>query len=388
MAASVHLPEHGHQGKQRKVDSTPSCRFMRTHRYTQFYQSGRNSEFPCLRYCESLKCRGCAKIARFPHVATRMSPDTAALSEAVAALKAGRLVAIPTETVYGLAADARNPAAVRAVFALKGRPADHPLIVHIADAERIDDWAVDVPQAARQLAARFWPGPLTLILKKRADVPYVVTGDQDTIGLRCPDNALTLALLREFGGGLAAPSANRFGRISPTDAAHVHEEFGDATPLVLDGGPCRVGIESTIVDLSRSPARILRHGRISREQLLPFLPDLQSGVDADSPRVSGSLEAHYAPRTPMRLADRAGIEAATGTDTVLLALGTLPAGGRGIALPDDSQAYAHGLYAALRALDAMAAPAIAVERPPQGADWLAINDRLRRAVCGSTLSTD
>ncbi|MFM6987393.1 MAG: L-threonylcarbamoyladenylate synthase [Arenimonas sp.] len=315
-----------------------------------------------------------------------MPPIPAApISDAVAALKAGRLVAIPTETVYGLAADARNPDAVRAVFALKGRPADHPLIVHIGGAERIDDWAIEVPQAARELAARFWPGPLTLILKKRADVPDAVTGGQDTVGLRCPDNALTLALLREFGGGLAAPSANRFGRISPTDAAHVREEFGDATPLVLDGGPCQVGIESTIVDLSRSPSRILRHGRIGREQLLPFLPDLQSGTDAGSPRVSGNLESHYAPRTPMRLADRAGIEATAGTGAALLALGALPAGGRGLTLPEDPQAYAHGLYAALRALDAMAAPAIVVERPPQGADWLAINDRLRRAVTGSTL---
>lgn len=328
-------------------------------------------------------------MARFPREAARMPPIAAApISDAVAALKAGRLVAIPTETVYGLAADARNPEAVRAVFALKGRPADHPLIVHIAGAERIDDWAVDVPQAARALAERFWPGPLTLILKKRADVPDAVTGGQDTVGLRCPDNALTLALLREFGGGLAAPSANRFGRISPTDAAHVRAEFGDATPLVLDGGPCKVGIESTIVDLSRSPARILRHGRISFEHLLPFLPDLQSGTDAGSPRVSGNLAAHYAPRTPMRLTDRAGVEAMAGTAAALLAMGALPAGGRGLALPENPPAYARGLYAALRALDAMGAAEIVVEQPPQGPDWLAVNDRLRRAVTGSSLATD
>ena len=314
---------------------------------------------------------------------TRSNPD---LSEAVAALKAGRLVAIPTETVYGLAADARNPDAVRAVFALKGRPADHPLIVHIAGAAQIAEWASEVPPAAQALAERFWPGPLTLILKKRADVPDALTGGQDTVGLRCPDNALTLALLREFGGGLAAPSANRFGRISPTDAAHVREEFGDATPLVLDGGPCTVGIESTIVDLSRSPARILRHGRIGAEQLLPFLPDLQSGTDAGSPRVSGNLDAHYAPRTPMRLADRADIESGLAHDAVVLALGALPAGARGLALADEAHAYAQGLYAALRALDALSAAEIVVERPPQGAAWLAVNDRLRRAVTGSTLS--
>lgn len=313
-----------------------------------------------------------------------MPPIPAApISDAVAALKAGRLVAIPTETVYGLAADARNPDAVRAVFALKGRPADHPLIVHIGGGERIDDWAVEVPQAARELAERFWPGPLTLILKKRADVPDAVTGGQDTVGLRCPDNALTLALLREFGGGLAAPSANRFGRISPTEAAHVRAEFGDATPLVLDGGPCEVGIESTIVDLSRSPARILRHGRIGREQLLPFLPGLESGTDAGSPRVSGNLEAHYAPRTPMRLSDRASLHAMAPGDARVLAVGTLPAGTRGLALPADALGYARGLYAALRALDAASAAEIVVEEPPQGTDWLAVNDRLRRAVTGS-----
>ncbi len=320
----------------------------------------------------------------FPARTVRMStPHAPAISDAAAALKAGRLVAIPTETVYGLAADARNPDAVRAVFALKGRPADHPLIVHIAGAGRIDDWAVDVPQAARALAERFWPGPLTLILKKRADVPDAVTGGQDTVGLRCPDNALTLALLREFGGGLAAPSANRFGRISPTEAAHVRAEFGDATPLVLDGGPCEVGIESTIVDLSRSPARILRHGRIGREQLLPFLPGLESGTDAGSPRVSGNLEAHYAPRTPMRLSDRASLHTMTSSDARVLAVGALPAGTRGLALPADAQGYARGLYAALRALDATGAAEIVVEQPPQGADWLAVNDRLRRAVTGS-----
>lgn len=315
-----------------------------------------------------------------------MPPIPAApISDAVAALKAGRLVAIPTETVYGLAADARNPDAVRAVFALKGRPADHPLIVHIGGAERIDDWAVEVPQAARELAERFWPGPLTLILKKRADVPDAVTGGQDTVGLRCPDNALTLALLREFGGGLAAPSANRFGRISPTDAAHVHDEFGDATPLVLDGGPCQVGIESTIVDLSQSPPRILREGHIRREQLLPFLPDLQSGLVSASPRVSGGLDAHYAPRTPMRMLDRERlIEAAMDNPLcVLLALDALPAGTQGLNLPTQPEAYAHGLYAALRELDSRDAAYILIEQPPVGPDWLAVNDRIKRALAGA-----
>ncbi len=175
-----------------------------------------------------------------------------AIAEAVTALQAGDLVAIPTETVYGLAADARNPGAIRKIFALKGRPADHPLIVHISGADQLAQWAVDIPEAAYRLAERFWPGPLTFILNKRADVPMEVTGGQDTIGLRCPDNALTLELLSQFKGGLAAPSANRFGRISPTAAQHVRDEFGGQAPLILDGGPCSIGIESTIVDLSRS----------------------------------------------------------------------------------------------------------------------------------------
>ena len=196
-------------------------------------------------------------------------PASPTIDEAVAILRQGGLVAIPTETVYGLAADARNPQAIQRIFALKGRPADHPLIVHIADAKQLPDWAIDIPDLAYRLADAFWPGPLTLILNKHPDVPDAVTGGQDSIGLRCPANDLSLELLRAFGSGLAAPSANRFGRISPTAAGHVRDEFGDKAPLILDGGICAVGIESTIVDLSRSPARIQREGHIRREQLLP-----------------------------------------------------------------------------------------------------------------------
>ena len=311
------------------------------------------------------------------------SAPSATIDDAVAALRRGELLAIPTETVYGLAADARNAQAVAKIFALKGRPADHPLIVHIADVRQLAEWAIDIPDSAYHLAQAFWPGPLTLILRKHPDVPDTVTGGQDTIGLRCPDNATTLTLLRAFGGGLAAPSANRFGRISPTSAQHVRDEFGDAAPLILDDGPCQVGIESTIVDLSHCPPRILRHGHIRHEQLLSLIPDLQSGQTVNSPRVSGSLDAHYAPRTPMRLASRDAIEADTDADSVLLALTELPPGRKGLALRAEPEAYAHGLYAALRRLDEMQARRILLEQPPQTPAWLAVNDRISRACSGS-----
>lgn len=315
------------------------------------------------------------------------NPPSPTIAEAVAILQGGGLLAIPTETVYGLAADARNAEAVARIFALKGRPADHPLIVHIAGAEAIDAWAAVIPEAAKKLAAQFWPGPLTLILKKRADVPDAVTGGQDTVGLRSPDHALTLSLLKAFGGGLAAPSANRFGRISPTSASHVRDEFGDIAPPILEGGPCPVGIESTIVDLSQSPPRILREGHIRREQLLPYLPDLQSGLVSASPRVSGSLDAHYAPRTPMRMLERERLieAAADEPHCVLLALESLPADTQGLSLPLQSEAYAQGLYAALRELDSRQAACILIEKPPTGPDWLAVNDRIKRALAGAGL---
>ena len=312
-------------------------------------------------------------------------PSTPTIAEAVAILRGGGLLAIPTETVYGLAADARNPEAVARIFALKDRPSDHPLIVHIAGPDAIEAWASTIPESAKKLATHFWPGPLTLILKKRSDVPDAVTGGQETVGLRSPDHPLTLSLLRAFGGGLAAPSANRFGRISPTSASHVRDEFGENAPPILDGGPCPVGIESTIVDLSQSPPRILREGHIRREQLLPFLPDLQSGLVTASPRVSGSLDAHYAPRTPMRMLERRRLieVAADEPHCVLLALESLPSGTQGISLPIQSEAYAQGLYAALRELDSRNAACILIEQPPSGPDWLAVNDRITRALAGA-----
>ncbi|MBL0168435.1 MAG: threonylcarbamoyl-AMP synthase [Propionivibrio sp.] len=333
-------------------------------------------------------------------------------TQAVELLQAGELVAFPTETVYGLGADAANPQAVARIFAAKGRPADHPLIVHLPGAGYLERWAQDIPAIAWELAEAFWPGPLTLILKRAAEVPDAVTGGQETVGLRMPAHPLALGLLRAFalaGGGqrgrgglcgIAAPSANRFGRISPTEAAHVHQELGAAVALVLDGGPCQVGIESTIIDLSRGgdqPPRLLRPGHITPEQIYavtgmrPEWPAAMRGGNV--PRVSGSLEAHYAPLTPMRLiatsllpAVIAGLQKG-GRRCALLARTrqTLPALPQAqCQLPDDAEAYAHGLYAALRELDQAGNDVIVVEDIPADPAWAAVGDRLRRAACGSS----
>ena len=313
---------------------------------------------------------------------------------ALAALRRGDAIGLPTETVYGLAADASRPEAVRRIFELKGRPADHPLIVHVADARQLDRWARDIPDAARVLAAAFWPGPLTLILRKQPGVPDEVTGGQPTVGLRCPAHPMALALLHEFDGGLAAPSANRFGHVSPTTAAHVREEFGDAVPVVLDGGECEVGIESTILDLSGDTPRILRPGRITRAQIEARVGPVAEGGAADSPRASGTLDAHYAPRTALLLMPREALVAearqqeALGKRVAVLALGALPDGLRGIALPGQADGFAHGLYAALRSLDALGANLLLAERPPSSLDWLAVNDRLRRSAAGAGLGRD
>ena len=329
-------------------------------------------------------------------------PDYA---RAVDLLQAGELVAFPTETVYGLGADAANPEAVAKIFAAKGRPADHPLIVHLAGAAYLERWAIDLPQAAWDLAEAFWPGPLTLILKRAAEVPYAVTGGQETVGLRVPAHPVALDLLRAYaqaGGGrhgmcgIAAPSANRFGRISPTDAAHVREELGDAVALILDGGRCPVGIESTIIDLSRdgdAPPRLLRPGHVTPQQIasvIGVMPELPIVRQDDAPRVSGSLDAHYAPRTPMRLVATAQLPALvgelqrSGQRCGVLAYSAPVASAHACRqLPSDAEGYARGFYAALRELDQAAVDLIVVEAIPAAPDWAAVADRLRRAACGS-----
>lgn len=307
------------------------------------------------------------------------------LQSAVAALRRGELVGMPTETVYGLAADARNEQAVTRIFSAKERPADHPLIVHLANAEQLTSWACEIPKEAIALARAFWPGPLTLILKKEEDVPDVVTGGQDTVGLRVPDHPVALALLRAFGDGIAAPSANRFGRISPTTAQHVYDELGESIALILDGGACNVGIESTILDLSRGEPVILRPGMIGADAIAAVIgrrPRLPQTAE-NSPRVSGALAAHYAPRTPMQM--RGSLDGLV-PDAAVLSCGKAPASGhRGmwIAAPSDASGYAHDLYANLRALDASGANLIIVERIPNDSAWDAVRDRLGRAITGS-----
>lgn len=319
---------------------------------------------------------------------TELDLDTQ-LAIAIAALQRGEVIGLPTETVYGLAADASNAAGVKRIFELKGRPADHPLIVHLADGATLSAWAQNIPRAARDLAEQFWPGPLTMILQRSRRVSDLVTGGQDTVGVRVPSHPVAHALLETFGGGLAAPSANRFGRLSPTRAAHVREEFGDSVSVVLDGGECSVGIESTIIDLSSQEPRLLRPGHLALADIERVIGPIAVGADASSPRAPGLLAAHYAPRTPLQLVSKSAIPARMhasrlrGEKIQLLTLGPLPVGAEGIALPPLPGPYAHELYAALRALDARGAQRLLIERPPSDDEWDAVNDRLQRAASGT-----
>ena len=319
-----------------------------------------------------------------------LEPTPQAVARAADLLKAGRLVAFPTETVYGIGADATNPEAVRKIFAVKKRPADHPLIVHLPDASHIKAWAEDVPELAHTLADALWPGPLTLILKRSAQVPDVVTGGQDTVGLRVPNHEVALALLNAFGGGLAAPSANRFGRISPTTAEHVRAELGDSVDLVLDGGPCAVGLESTILDLSAGRAKVLRPGGVSAERLADLLGYAPEVVTTSATRVSGNLPSHYAPTTPSFLVSAQQIDNLARTEPAsvgFLSQRLEPAWVKGLwrTLPTDPEGYAHRLYAALRDLDAQNLTHIYVEEVPEEPEWLAVRDRLRRATVQDVL---
>lgn len=318
-----------------------------------------------------------------------MTPDAGGVARSARLLQAGELVAIPTETVYGLGADAANPRAVAKIFALKGRPSTHPLIVHLGPGATIEDWATDVPRAARALGLRFWPGALTLILRKSARVPSEVTGGQDTVAIRYPSHPAAMALLQEFArigsGGIAAPSANRFGHVSATTAQHVRDEFGPGL-AILDGGACEVGLESTIVDLSRGAPVLLRPGGIARAELEEALGERLRRPGHDSPRASGTLAAHYAPRTALCLLDRAALEAQAAGDVAVLAFHAAPPGAQAlawVAAGADPLRYGHDLYANLRRLDASGARRILVEAPPQSADWEAVNDRLSRAAAGA-----
>lgn len=308
---------------------------------------------------------------------------------AVEVLRAGGLVAVPTETVYGLGADASNEVAVRRIFAAKGRPSTHPLIVHVADAQAARAWVRDFPQTALRLARAFWPGPLTLVLPRSALASDAVTGGQDTVALRVPAHPLALELLAAFGGGIAAPSANRFGGVSPTTADHVRAELGDEVDLVLDGGPCAVGVESTIVDLSAPSPRLLRPGGVPREELERALG--QPVPLASQPagvRAPGMLASHYAPRAGLvlvpepELAAEAARRLASGVRVAVLAPAStpLPAGALRVEVPPDAAGFARVLYASLRDADARGADLILAAPPPESGLGLAVRDRLSRAA--------
>lgn len=316
-----------------------------------------------------------------PHIATLTDE---ALARATKILKSGGLVAFPTETVYGLGADARNEDALKSLFAAKGRPADHPVIVHLADTAQLETWAQAIPSEAKRLADTFWPGPMTLILKRSELVSDLVTGGQDTVGVRVPNHPVALSLLRAFGP-IAAPSANRFGRISPTRAEHVAAELGERVDLILDGSEAQVGLESTIVDLSAGRARVLRPGGVSLtalSEVLGYTPDVVAKAEV---RASGTLESHYAPMTPSFLVDSQQLDnlartegAATGY--LSLRLGPARAKGPWRTLSVDPEDYARGLYAALRELDDIGLERIYVEAVPERPEWLAVRDRLQRAT--------
>jgi L-threonylcarbamoyladenylate synthase len=337
------------------------------------------------------------------------------VAQAAQILHSGGLVALPTETVYGLGADASNDAAVAKVFAAKGRPAEHPLIVHVADMASAEHFAVHIPEFARKLCAAFWPGPLTIIVPRRPAVGAAAAGGQDSIGLRCPSHPLALELLRECAAlgvaGIAAPSANKFGKVSPTTAQHVIDELGDQVS-VLDGGACSVGIESTIIDCTRQAPVLLRPGVLSTEQLeaamgckllsnneltiqyprrkiAEKLGEDESGVQQDAPRASGTLESHYAPNAKVRLMDAKALQTALnllGADAARIAVYSrvvLTSASSHIVrrrMPDDAMATAQQLFAVLRAFDEQGVRLIWVETLPLDSSWDGVRDRLQRAA--------
>ena len=323
------------------------------------------------------------------------------LDRGLAAIRRGDLLGVPTETVYGLAADADNPAAVARIFAAKGRPADHPLIVHVADPAALEHFACAVPEFARALMRALWPGPLTLILRRREGVAMDAAGGQNSIGLRCPSHPVARRLLQACAGhgilGLAAPSANHFGRVSPTTARHVEDEFGPGL-LILDGGACELGIESAIVDCTRAAPVLLRPGTLSRAEIEAacavrvLLPAELQPAAAPAPRASGTLDSHYAPKAMVRLMDGRALKVALdvlggeldASDALIAvyARRELRPRSRRVLfrrMPDDARATAQQLFAVLRDFDAQGARLIWIETPPADPEWLGVRDRLERA---------
>jgi L-threonylcarbamoyladenylate synthase len=323
-----------------------------------------------------------------------LQADDRAIAQAAQALREGHLVGLPTETVYGLAANATDDAAVAQIFVAKGRPADHPLIVHVASATQVPVFAAQVPGFAQALIDAFWPGPLTLILPRQSGVASASAGGQDSIGLRCPSHPVAQRLLQTCAAmgvqGVSAPSANRFGRVSPTTAAHVQSELGTDL-LILDGGECAVGIESTIIDCTRGAPILLRPGHITRVQIEAACGHAlldKNAVALAAPRASGTLESHYAPRAKVRLMAAQDIEAklqALGPHANNLGLWSAqrPDAGAGVlwrAQPTDAGQAAHDLFSVLRDLDARGVSQIWVQLPPDTPDWEGVRDRLQRAA--------
>lgn len=322
-----------------------------------------------------------------------LSPEL--IDEAVRCLQLGQVIGLPTETVYGLAADGTNPEAVDSIFRIKGRPKGHPLILHLGDSSWLDEFTLDAPEAARILVAAFWPGPLTLVLKRSNRVPDAVTGGLDTVAVRVPGHALARKVIVGLGRPVAAPSANRFGAVSPTTRQHVLDDLGDAVSLVLDGGPCEVGLESTIVDLSRGIPRLLRPGGVSQKQLEEVLGVAVAAADEEAPAAPGTLESHYAPKAQVhvlsdeqvwpeaiRAVDRelvVGVLTSSATPAELLrseAQGVLHVH----RLQEGARAAAHDLYEALRALDQLGCELILTSLPPPDGLGAAVADRLKRAA--------
>jgi L-threonylcarbamoyladenylate synthase len=315
-----------------------------------------------------------------------VAPSDDDVARAAGVLRDGGLVAFPTETVYGLGADASSADAVHRLFAVKGRPADHPVIVHLAEPAQLDEWGVDVADTARALTGACWPGPLTVVVRRASHVPDAVTGGLDTVGLRVPDQPVARALLRAFGGGVAAPSANRFGRVSPTTAADVFSDLGDDVDVILDGGPCRVGVESTIVDCSRVEPAILRLGGVARERIEAVLGRAVPRLDTGEVRAPGTLASHYAPRAHVELAglddlaDR--IESALGREERVGVIGVDDprAAVDVLGVPRTGDEYAHDLYRMLRDADARGLDTVIAVLPDVEGIGAAVADRLRRAA--------
>ncbi len=319
------------------------------------------------------------------------------IDSAVQALRDGELVAFPTETVYGLGANAQNPAAVRRIYQVKGRPLKHPVIVHLDSPRYLHRWVREVPAAATRLAERFWPGPLTMVMPRGPNVHDAVTGGQDTVAIRVPSHPMAQQLLTAFGGGIAAPSANRYGRLSPTRAEHVREELGEQVKVILDGGECQIGLESTIIAFQGPSVRLLRPGAITAGQIRQAVGEVLIGADIESPRVPGATTSHYAPTTPMTIVPAGEIDAHAEAQS---------AGGRRVAvlaqrLPLKAHKYAtwvnagrrpeqygHDLYSNLRTLDKAGCQRILVQDVPEGEGWSAIRDRLLRAAASVSESDD